>query len=88
MVAFRARALFREAKVCEKIAAAKEELPATTSRSKSGLEDSPDSGVSSPVKKPPDVELKGISASLLAKVSLLIIDFLTRYYSNPTSKSG
>ncbi|VDL44631.1 unnamed protein product [Hymenolepis diminuta] len=70
VVAFRARALFREAKVCEKIAAAKGELPATTSRSKSGLEDSPDSGVSSPVKKPSNVELKGISASLLAKVLL------------------
>ncbi|KAM3188300.1 hypothetical protein ACTXT7_000523 [Hymenolepis weldensis] len=68
VVAFRARALFREAKVCEKIAAAKGELPATTSRSRSGLEDSPDSGVSSPVKKPSDVELKGVSASLLAKV--------------------
>ncbi|VDN96189.1 unnamed protein product [Rodentolepis nana] len=70
VVAFRARALFREAKVCEKIAAAKGETPGTTtSRNIPSFGDNPDSGVSSPGKKPSgSAELKGISASLLAKI--------------------
>nr|CDS33346.1 dna replication factor cdt1 [Hymenolepis microstoma] len=68
VVAFRARALFREAKVCEKVAAAMGEKSDTTRRSRLGFGDSSNSGVSSMDKKPSVAELKGISASLLAKV--------------------
>lgn len=63
---FRARALFKEAKVCEEIAARREQY---SPQAKSSNE-SPDSGVNSPVKNSTATVLKDVSAALLAKVSL------------------
>ncbi|KAM7537185.1 hypothetical protein Aperf_G00000072622 [Anoplocephala perfoliata] len=65
MAAFRARALFREAKVCEEIATASEQNSSQPARSS---DENPDSGVSSPIKTSTISALKGVSAALLAKV--------------------